>query len=48
MVQVGEPTTEDDFLIDISLPMRTLHLLASEAPNTCFVSKLIKVAHTLQ
>jgi len=40
MVRVGEPITEDDFL---SLPMPTLHLLASETPNTGFVCKRIQL-----
>ena len=35
-VRVGELITEDDLLINLSLPMPTLHFLASEAPNTAY------------
>ena len=33
----------DHRMIILSLPMRTFHLLASQAPNTCFVCKRIKL-----
>ena len=43
MVRVGRLITEDDVLIILSLLMRTLHFLASEAPNTRFVCKRVKL-----
>ena len=43
MVRVGGLITEDDVLIILSLLMRTLHFLASEAPNTRFVCKRVKL-----